>query len=99
VEIDETAEIGYPVLIGSGCRIEAGAKVLEDSVLGPNCIVERGAIVRRSILWEGAVVMRDTILDRCVVGAGCKVKSNAAVFDGVIVSPTPNHLNMRNSEH
>jgi mannose-1-phosphate guanylyltransferase/phosphomannomutase len=99
VEIDDTAEIGYPVLIGPGCRIEAGAKVLEDSVLGPNCIVEQGAIVRRSILWEGAVVMRDTILDRCVVGAGCKVKSNAAVFDGVIVSPTPNHLNMRNSEH
>jgi hypothetical protein len=31
--------------------------------------------------------MRNTMLQRCVVGGQCRVKSNAAVFDGVIVDP------------
>lgn len=87
VEVDPSAEIGYPVVIGNNCRIEAGAKVLENTVLGNNCAVERGAVVKESILWDGAVAMRDTWLERCVVGRGCHVKTNAAIFDGVIVDP------------
>ncbi len=87
VEIDPTAEIGYPVVIGNNCRIESGAKLLEYSVLADNCVLEQGAVVRESILWQGACVMRDTMLQRCVVGDQCRVKSNAAVFDGVIVDP------------
>jgi len=51
--------------------------------------VEKGAVVQESILWDGAVVMRDTMLVRCVVGHGCKVKSNVAIFDGVIVDANP----------
>lgn len=86
-EIDPSAEIAYPVAIGDNCRIEAGAKVLENTVLGNGSAVEMGAVVKQSILWEGAVVMRDTWLERCVVGQNCHVKSNAAVFDGVIVNP------------
>jgi NDP-sugar pyrophosphorylase family protein len=87
VEIDPSAEIAYPVAIGNNCRIEAGAKVLENTVLGHGCAVERGAVVKQSILWDGAVAMRDTWLERCVVGKDCHVKTNAAIFDGVIVDP------------
>ena len=86
-EIHPSAEIGYPVVIGNNCRIDANAKVLENSVLGDNCVVEKDAVVRNSIMWEGARVMEQTMLERCVVGKGCAVKSNAAVFDGVIVDP------------
>lgn len=87
VEIDPSAEVEYPVVIGNNCRIEAGAKVQEYSVLADGSVVESGATVRQSILWPEAAVMRDTCIERCVVGRGCRVKSNAAVFDGVIVSP------------
>jgi mannose-1-phosphate guanylyltransferase/phosphomannomutase len=87
VEIDPSAEIGYPVAIGDNVRIEAGAQILENTVIGDGCVVETGASLRETILWSGAVVMRGTQLERCVVGTGCHVKSNAAVFDGVIVDP------------
>ncbi|MDO8587779.1 MAG: NDP-sugar synthase [Armatimonadota bacterium] len=87
VTIDPSAEIGYPVMIGNNCRIEKGARLLEYSVLGDDCVLEKGACVTRSILWHGASVMKDTMLERCVVGTGCRVQSNAAVFDGVIVDP------------
>ncbi len=88
VEIDPSAEIGYPVVIGNNCKIGKGAKLLEYSVLGDGCILEEGAVVSCSILWQGASVLKDTMLQRCVVGDNCAVKSNAAVFDGVIVDPT-----------
>ena len=87
VVIEPSAEVGYPVVIGDNCRIEKGAQLLEYSVLGDNCVLEKGACVKASILWHGASVMKDTMLERCVVGAGCRVQSNAAVFDGVIVDP------------
>lgn len=87
VEIDPSAEIGYPVVIGNNCRIERGAKLLEYSVLADGCVIEEGASVKQSILWPGACVMRGTMLERCVVGEKCSVKSSAAVFDGVIVDP------------
>jgi len=87
VEIDPSAQIGKPVFIGNNCRIEKGAKLLEYSVLGDDCVVEEGCEVRQSILWQGARVMRDTMLEGCIVGAGCSVWSNAAAFDGVIVDP------------
>lgn len=87
VEIDPTAEIGYPVVIGNNCRIEKGAKLLEYSILADDCVLEEGSVVKQSVLWHGACVMRNTMLERCVVGEQCRVKSNAAVFDGVIVDP------------
>ena len=94
VKIDPTAEIGYPVVIGNNCTIEKGAKLLEYSVLADDCVLEEGAAVKQSVLWHGACVMRNTMLERCVVGQKCRVKSNAAVFDGVIVDPV-----RRNDNH
>jgi len=41
--------------------------------------------MKQSILWEGSRVMRDTWLEGCVVGKGCNIKCNAAIFDAVIV--------------
>ncbi|NUL82231.1 MAG: NDP-sugar synthase [Armatimonadetes bacterium] len=87
VEIAPDAHVGYPVVIGHGAKIMSGARVEADSVIGENCVIESGAHVEESILWDNAVVMEDTKLVRCIVGEGCRVKSNVAVFDGVIVDP------------
>lgn len=81
------AEVGRPVVLGEGCIVESGARVLENTVVGPGVVIEEGATVRHSILWEGAEIQHGTVLERCVVGRKCRVKSNAAVFDGIIVDP------------
>jgi NDP-sugar pyrophosphorylase family protein len=90
VQIDEAAQIEPPVLIGNGCSIERGAQVLGNTILGPGCVIEKGARVKESILWAGARVLAGTTIEACVVGHNCKVGSNAAVFNGVIVEPGPN---------
>lgn len=87
VAIDDTAEIGYPVAIGDNVVIGPGARVLENTVIGNNCALEEGVSLRDSILWDGAVVMSGTHLERCVVGKDCHVKTDAAIFDGIIVNP------------
>ncbi len=87
VRVAPRAEIGRPVVLGDGCIIESGARVLENSIVGPGVVIEEGATVRHSILWEGAEIQHGTVLERCVVGRQCRVKSNAAVFDGIIVDP------------
>jgi NDP-sugar pyrophosphorylase family protein len=87
VRIAPNAEIGRPVVLGDGCIIESGARVMDNSILGSGVVVEEGAIVRHSILWEGAEIQHGTILERCVVGRHCRVKSNAAIFDGIVVDP------------
>lgn len=87
VEIEPSAYIEYPVVIGNRCCIKKGAQISEGTVLGDGCIIEEGAVVRQSILWQGARIGRNTMIESCIVGKDCEVYSNAAIFDGVIVSP------------
>jgi hypothetical protein len=46
-------------------------------------------VVSHSILWARSNVEPETHLCRCIVGFDCHVYSNAAIFDGTIVSPHP----------
>lgn len=88
-EIDPTAKIEKPCVIGPNCKIGANARVCEGSVLGESVVVGEGATVSNSILWARSFVEANTHLVRCIVGFDCKVYSDAAIFDGTIVSPHP----------
>jgi mannose-1-phosphate guanylyltransferase/phosphomannomutase len=87
VEIEPSSYIEYPVVIGNRCRIKKGARILEGTVLGDECVIEEDAVVKGSILWRGAKVGKKTMIEGCIVGEECEVSSNAAIFDGIIVSP------------
>lgn len=87
VRVAPSAEIGRPVVLGAGSIVEAGARVLAHSILGPGSVIEEGAVLRDTILWDHAEVQHGTVLERCVVGRHCRVKSNAAIFDGIVVAP------------
>jgi mannose-1-phosphate guanylyltransferase len=54
-EIDETAVIVGPAVVGVGARIDAGARV-EASMLGPGAIVGEGSNLLRSVVLRGATV-------------------------------------------
>lgn len=71
-EIAEGATLGPRAVIGSGCRVEAGAEV-RDSVLLDGCAVGEGALVKGSILSAGVEVAPGASLDGVVVGRDEKV--------------------------
>jgi NDP-sugar pyrophosphorylase family protein len=50
----EGVEVTGPVLIGSGVEIGAGSRIEGPAVVGDECRIGDGAVVRDSILLEGA---------------------------------------------
>ncbi len=86
-QIHPTAKIEAPCVIGPHCVVGANATIEAKSVLGESCIVGESAHISHSILWARSVVEADTHLVRCIVGFDCDVRSNAAIFDGTIISP------------
>jgi len=88
IQMDPTAQIGSPVAIGNDVTVEAGAKLLENTVIGDGCVIEANVTLKDTILWAGAHVSEGTHLERCVVGTNAQVQSSVAIFDANIVDPT-----------
>jgi mannose-1-phosphate guanylyltransferase len=66
-EIDETAVVVGPAVVGLGARVGAGARV-EASVLGPGTTVGEGGNLLRSVLLAGATVAPGARVTDEVVG-------------------------------
>ncbi len=61
-------------LIGSGCRIYG---TVQHSVIGVDCIVEEGAVVKDSVLLSGTVVHKNAAVTRAILGEGTTVEADA----------------------
>ena len=86
-QIDPSATLEAPCVIGAGAVIEANAKISRYSVLGENVRVGAGATIDHSILWARAHVGAGTHLSQCIVGFDCEVSSNAGIFGATIIQP------------
>jgi mannose-1-phosphate guanylyltransferase len=83
-DVDPTAVLRPPVLIGRGARIEAGATIAA-SVIGPAAVVGAGARVERAVLLAGARVSERAVVTDSVVGSDAILKSEAALTDLTLV--------------
>jgi mannose-1-phosphate guanylyltransferase len=72
------------LLVGAGAAIDAEADVGPRAVLGPGCVVERGAQVGDSVLLDGCVVRRDALVERSILAPGVEVEAGA-VLRGTVV--------------
>jgi mannose-1-phosphate guanylyltransferase len=73
-EVAADASVGPRVVLGAGCRVEAGASV-RDSVLLDGCVVGEGARVSGSILSRGVEVAPVASLEGAVLGRDERVPS------------------------
>ncbi|MCL2577819.1 MAG: glucose-1-phosphate adenylyltransferase [Defluviitaleaceae bacterium] len=70
-----------PLYTGQNSEVKAsiiseGSEVLGrvyNSILGPEVIVEDGAVVRDSILMKGCYIGRNTTIERCIVDTECTI--------------------------
>jgi mannose-1-phosphate guanylyltransferase / phosphomannomutase len=89
--IDPEAHVEGPVVIGRDCRIAAGAHIVGPAVLGDRTIVERGATVCRSVLWEDVYAGEEsslsdcTVADRNIVQKRAKVNENSVIGRGCTI--------------
>jgi len=84
-EIDPTAQLLPPVVIGRNCKVKAGAVVGPYSVLGDNCIVEEKAKIHRSILWDNVYVGVEAQLNACTVCSHATIKQNCLIQEGAVI--------------
>jgi len=84
-EIDPTASIESPVVIGRNCRIRAGASVGQFTCIGDNCILEEETSLHRDILWNNVYLGRKSRSSGSIVSRQCTIKSNVTLSDGVVL--------------
>jgi len=66
-------------IISEGCEVLG--KVY-NSILGPEVIVEDGAVVRDSILMQGCYVGKGTTIERCIIDTDCTIGDEAHLGEG-----------------
>lgn len=70
-----------PVYIGAGTTVGPGAKIEGPTVIGANCVIEAGAHVRESILWDYTRVVAGSFVDERIVVAQRFVEPNGDSID------------------
>lgn len=84
-EIDESAKIYGPVVIGENCRIKRGVTIESDTVIGDNAIIEEEVCLEKAILWDSAYVGKNANLNGCTVCHHCTVKDGVTIQEGAVV--------------
>ncbi|MDQ6779468.1 MAG: NDP-sugar synthase [Actinomycetota bacterium] len=74
-----------PALVGSGCRIAAGAIVGGRTVLGADVEVGEGARIETSVVLSGSRVGARTRISSSIIGAGVTIGEDCHIEGGVML--------------
>jgi len=74
-------------ILSEGCEVLG--KVF-NSVIGPDVIIEEGAIVQDSIVMGRGIIKRDAVLERCIVDNSCIIGEGTAIGIGNIIPNVDN---------
>ncbi|PKM79794.1 MAG: nucleotidyltransferase [Firmicutes bacterium HGW-Firmicutes-13] len=85
-KIDPKVEIKAPVYVGDNCHIKSGAFLGEFTVIGNDNIIEKGASLKRSILWQHNYIGSEAELRGTIIGSQCVIKAKATLLEGSVVS-------------
>jgi mannose-1-phosphate guanylyltransferase len=71
-------------LVLESAVVDAGARIFGGSTVGRGARVGAGARVEGSMLYDGAFVAENAVVENSVIGAGARVERGAAVVDTVV---------------
>jgi len=84
-ELDPTAVVEGPALIGENCRIGPGVRIGEYAVLGANVRVRRDADLERVVIHDNAYVGESARLRGAVVGRACDLRKGVRCEEGSVL--------------
>jgi mannose-1-phosphate guanylyltransferase len=96
-------QISPPVWIGGSARLAEGARILGPAAIGAGSVVEPGALIERSVVWDHTRVtrfaeLRDSIVSvgYCIRRDGTMLSLDAAQLDWVLddVRKAPKPMNV-----
>ena len=80
-----TPSVEGPAVIGDNCRVEAGARLGEYTVLGANVRVRADADLERCVVHDNAYLGQGVRLRGAVVGRACDLRANVRCDEGVVI--------------
>ena len=72
--------------VAPSARLAPDAQLLGRNVVGANCRIETGAVVRESILWDDVTVAADARISGAVLGQGVVVGAGARIGEGSLLA-------------
>ena len=72
-------------MIGRHCRIKEDAYVGDYSSIGDNCIIEEGATVHRSVVWNNVYLGKKVRMQGGTIARQSTIKANATISEGVVL--------------
>jgi mannose-1-phosphate guanylyltransferase/phosphomannomutase len=84
-EVSPDAEVVGPAVIGPGCKIEAGCRLGEYTVLGSNVRMLADAHIERSVVHDNVYVGPSARIRGAVLGRSSSIRTNARVEEGTVL--------------
>jgi NDP-sugar pyrophosphorylase family protein len=78
-----------PALVGPDTTLATSATLIGPVVIGAGCVIEPGAVVCRSILWDNCRVGRGAAISDCVLGEAVQVQAEKIVSHAVLTAEPP----------
>jgi len=73
----------YSILDG-GCMIKPNV-VIENSVLGEDCRIEEGTLIKDSVIWSGTRILPHARIERAILGRQCHIGEGARLRPGTVL--------------
>ncbi|OGO19894.1 MAG: hypothetical protein A2Z15_04735 [Chloroflexi bacterium RBG_16_50_11] len=84
ISVHSTAKIIPPVVIDDGCKIGRSVRIKGPAVLGQGCHIQEGASLEKVILWDNAVIGRNSRLYQCIISNDTVIGDNQEMQNSVI---------------
>ena len=83
-DIATVASIDSSSVIGPGCVIKPGARIIR-SVIGPGVHIDEKAVIEGSVIWPHTRISAAAEIQDAVIGRSCYVGRNVAVTPGTVL--------------
>ncbi len=77
--------ISGTVVVGKNTRIHSDVTI-SDSVIGDNCDIQPGTVVRNCIIWRGTKIGTNVEMSADVIGAECIIGDDVVISENVFMS-------------
>ncbi len=85
-DVDPTAKIEGPALIGNYVYLGPGTEIRPYTVLGDNARIETGSVLSGAIVFDHVFVGESCRIRGAILGRGAEIRSRSVVNDGVIIA-------------
>jgi NDP-sugar pyrophosphorylase family protein len=87
-QVAPDASVEGAVWIGSGTVVRSGARVVGPSAISDNVMIESGALIERSIVWQDSVIGSGATVSDSIIGTAYHVAPGVMLNTAIVANET-----------